>query len=372
MKFKSCDKLISFICVSIAILLSACGGGGSGTTATTTTVALTNVQALGQQLYFDENLSSPAGQSCASCHLPTAGFADPDNHFPVSEGVISGLFGSRNAPTASYAASIPSFQFDDNNNRYLGGQFLDGRASTLEEQAKGPFLNPLEMNNTKEGVIEAVRLSNYATDFEAAFGEGSLDDVDAAYELVAQAIAEFERSNVLSPFTSKFDAVQSNGDVFTLSEQRGFNLFRGKADCARCHSANGTQAVFTNFTYRNLGVSANTDNPFYALDAQFNPDGSDFVDLGLGGVLNDANENGKFRVPTLRNITTTGPYMHNGLFNSLQEVMEFYNTRDTNPQQEPAEVNANIDQRIGNLQLTQDEIDDVIAFLNTLTDGYIQ
>ena len=362
--------MVAFICISIAILLSACGGGGSDTTVTT--VALTNMQTLGQQLYFDESLSSPAGQSCASCHLPEAGFADPDDHFPVSEGVISGLFGNRNAPTASYAASIPSFQFDDNNNRYFGGQFLDGRASTLEEQAKGPFLNPLEMNNTKEGVIEAVRLSNYAADFEAEFGEGSLDDVDAAYEFIAQAIAEFERSNVLSPFTSKFDAVQSNGDVFTLAEQRGFDLFRGKADCARCHSANGIQPVFTNFTYRNLGIPANSDNPFYLLDAQFNPDGSDFVDLGLGGVLNEVNENGKFRVPTLRNIATTGPYMHNGLFNSLQEVMEFYNTRDTNPLQEPAEVNANLDQRIGNLQLTQDEIDDVIAFINTLTDGYIQ
>ena len=362
--------MIPFICVSIALLLSACGGGSSDPT--TTTVALTNVQLLGQQLYFDESLSSPAGQSCASCHLPEAGFADPDDHFPVSEGVISGLFGNRNTPTASYAASIPSFQFDDNNNRYFGGQFLDGRASTLEEQAKGPFLNPLEMNNSKIGVIEAVRLSNYAADFKAAFGEDSLDDVDAAYELVAQAIAEFERSNILSPFTSKFDAVQSNGDVFTLAEQRGFNLFRGKADCGRCHSANGTQPVYTNFTYRNLGIPANSDNPFYALDAQYNPDGSDFVDLGLGGVLNEVNENGKFRVPTLRNVATTGPYMHNGLFNSLQEVMVFYNTRDTNPQQEPAEVNANIDQRIGNLQLTQDEIDDVIAFLNTLTDGYIK
>ena len=377
MKHNSSNKMIFFIFFPIALLLSACGGGSETSAATTTastptTVIQSNAQTVGRQLYFDESLSSPVGQSCASCHLPTAGFADPDNHFPVSEGVISGLFGNRNTPTDSYAASIPSFQFDIDNNRYFGGQFLDGRASTLEEQAKGPFLNPLEMNNTKEGVIEAVRLSNYAEEFEAVFGQGSLDDVDAAYELVAQAIAEFERSNELSPFTSKFDAVQSNAGVFTLAEQRGFNLFRGKADCARCHSANGAQPVFTNFTYRNLGIPANSDNPFYALDSQFNPDGSDFVDLGLGGVLNDANENGKFRVPTLRNISTTGPYMHNGIFNSLQEVMEFYNTRDTNPLQAPAEVNINLDRRIGNLQLTQDEIDDVISFLNTLTDGFTQ
>ena len=354
-----------------AALLTGCGGGSSDSgEPATSTVALNNTEALGQQLYFDQNLSSPAGQSCASCHLPEAGFADPDRHFPVSEGVISGLFGNRNSPTTSYASTIPDFQFDGV--RFLGGQFLDGRASTLEDQAKGPFLNPLEMNNTKEGVVAAVRVSDYASDFEAVFGSGSLDNVDSAYELIAIAIAEFERSSVLSPYTSKFDAVRTRGDVFTVAEQRGFNLFRGKADCIRCHRVGGGQHVFTDFTYHNLGVPANNDNPFYALDSQFNPDGSNFVDLGLGGVLNDVNQNGKFRVPTLRNIANTGPYMHNGIFNTLQEVMVFYNTRDTNPLQDPAEVDANKDILIGDLGLTQSEIDDVIAFLNTLNDGYIQ
>ena len=359
---------LKFLPYSIfALFLAGCGGGGGDST---TTVTLNSTQSLGQQLYFDTNLSEPAGQSCASCHLPTAGFADPDSHFPVSEGIITGLFGNRNSPTTSYAANIPAFHFDGT--QYKGGQFWDGRASSLEDQAKGPFLNPLEMNNTKEGVVAAVRLSNYADDFKSVFGAGSLDNVDTAYEQIATAIAEFERSAILSPYTSKFDAVRTRGDVFTVSEQRGFNLFRGKADCIRCHTIGGGQHEFTDFTYRNLGVPANTDNPFYALDVQYNPDGSDFIDLGLGGVLNDVNQNGKFRVSTLRNIAKTGPYMHNGVFNTLQEVMDFYNTRDTNPLQEPAEVEANKDTQIGNLQLTQSEIDDVIAFMNTLTDGYTQ
>ena len=332
---------------------------------------IVTLSAVGENLYFDENLSSPAGQSCASCHLPEAGFADPDNHFPVSEGVVSGRFGSRNSPTTSYAASIPVFQFDANRNIFLGGQFLDGRANTLEEQAQGPFLNPLEMNNTKQGVVEAVRLSNYASDFEAVFGVGSLADIDVAYERIAQAIAEFERSEVLSPFSSKFDAVQANADLFTQAEQRGLNIFNGKADCARCHRINNNaRPLFTDFTYHNLGVQANINNPFYNLDSSLNPEGNTFVDLGLGAVINDVRENGKFRVPTLRNIALTAPYMHNGVFNDLQQVIEFYNTRDTNPEQFPAEVEENKDRRIGDLRLSPGEINDLIAFLNTLSDGY--
>jgi cytochrome c peroxidase len=129
----------------------------------------TSLAALGEKLYFDENLSNPPGQSCASCHLPSAGFADPDQHFPVSEGVVSSRFGARNAPTGSYAAYIPEFSFEQNNNggEFIGGQFLDGRASTLEDQAKAPFLNPLEMNMTDtNAVVDAVRDSEYAGEFE--------------------------------------------------------------------------------------------------------------------------------------------------------------------------------------------------------------
>lgn len=367
-------------CLLPILILSGCQPVEDNPADTVTTTATNaagintnfSIQALGEKLYFDENLSSPVGQSCASCHLPEAGFADPDSHFPVSEGVVSGRFGSRNTPTASYAASIPAFHFDAGLNRFLGGQFLDGRADTLEEQAQGPFLNPLEMNNTVQGVIEALRVADYAADFEAVFGSGSLDDVEVAYEKIAQAIAEFERTEQFSPFSAKLDAVQARTAVFTQAEQRGLNLFTGKADCGRCHRLTNSRSVLTDFSFHNLGVQANINNPFYNLDSSLNPDGNAFVDLGLGAVLNDVRENGKFRTPTLRNIAITAPYMHNGVFDTLQQVVGFYNSRDTNPNQPPAEVNANKDNRIGSLRLTQGEINDLIAFLNTFTDGYNQ
>ncbi|MFT5504568.1 MAG: cytochrome c peroxidase [Gammaproteobacteria bacterium] len=329
---------------------------------------------LGEKLYFDENLSNPAGQSCASCHLPEAGFADPDQHFPVSEGVISSQFGARNAPTASYAAHIPDFSFDQTNNggEFTGGQFWDGRASTLEDQAKGPFLNPLEMNMADaKAVVDAVRVSEYAEEFEQVFGASTLLDSESAFEFIAQAIAEFERTDLFSPFTSKFDAVQADDDVFTQSEANGQGLFNQKADCRRCHNTNGNGAeFFTDFEYKNVGVPANPNNPFLTLDASFNPDGTEFIDFGLGAVLNESNHNGKFRTPTLRNIATTAPYMHNGVFNTLEEVIQFYNRRDVD--QIEAEVDDNVDNggNIGNLELTQTEIADLADFLRTLTDNY--
>ncbi len=125
-------------------------------------VASTQKQHLGRLLYFDKNLSNPVGQACASCHLPKAGYADPDQDLPVSEGAVTGRFGGRNAPSSAYAAFSPVFAKDPTTGLYMGGQFWDGRAPTLEEQAKGPFLNPVEMNNTKEGVVQAVRNAHYA------------------------------------------------------------------------------------------------------------------------------------------------------------------------------------------------------------------
>jgi len=354
------------------LLLSGCGSssGDANATVANNTTALSN---LGQKLYFDTNLSNPVGQSCASCHLPTAGFADPDNAQPTSEGAVSGRFGSRNSPTASYAAQIPPFHFEADGSGggiFAGGQFLDGRASSLELQAQAPLLNPLEMNMAdEEAVIARVRLATYAGEFETVFGAGSLADTDTAYDQVSQAIAAFERSGFFSPFSSKFDAVQNGTAIFTLAEQNGRNLFNGKANCNRCHrTRNGAPQVFSNFEFRNIGVPKNPANPFLTLDPALNPDGLAFVDLGLGGVLADAAENGKFRTPTLRNVGVTAPYMHNGVFNTLAEVIDFYNRRDLDGV--VPEVNQNVDNggNIGNLNLTTTEVSDLIAFLETLTD----
>ncbi len=322
---------------------------------------------LGEKLYLDQSLSNPPGQSCASCHLSTSGFADADAHFPVSEGAVAGRFGNRNTPTASYAAFIP--EFTGIRNGFLGGQFLDGRADTLEQQALQPFINPLEMNMADgAAVVDQVRLADYASDFRSVFGEDAFSDSDTAFEQIAQAIAEFERTSEFSPFSSKFDAVQANTEVYSVSEQRGQNLFNGRARCQTCHNTDGTSQLFTDFQYKNIGIPANPNNPFLSLDLSLNPDGQNFVDLGLGAVINDADQNGKFRTPTLRNVSETGPYMHNGVFDTLEEVVNFYNRRDVDSI--VAEVPQNVEggRDLGSLNLSAQGVLDLTAFLQTLSD----
>lgn len=325
-------------------------------------------QQLGKLLYFDEGLSNPVGQSCASCHLPTAGFADPDQELPVSEGIVPGRFGGRNAPSAAYAAFSPDFGLDPSSGLYTGGQFWDGRAANLEEQAKGPFLNPVEMNNTMEGVVKQVRNSNYAWLFKLVYGFHSLDNVASAYDLVAKAIASFERTVLLNQFTSKYDYYLKGKVKLTATEKRGLELFNGKGNCAACHpseSADGiTPPMFTDFTYDNLGVPPNMAYPFYSMVP------SPYPDLGLGNTVGKPAENGKFKVMSLRNIAKTAPYSHNGYFKTLKEIVHFYNTRDIlywPTPDVPETVNHN---ELGNLGLTAREEDDIVAFLKTLSDGY--
>jgi len=198
---------------------------------------LTTQGELGKLLYFDENLSEPAGQSCASCHLPTAGWADPDTNLPVSEGVIPGRFGGRNSPVSAYAVFFPEFSFT--NNIAIGGQFWDGRATNLTEQAKGPFLTPVEMNNPdRETVLADIQASSYSNLFEQVCGP--VVDVDTSYHCMAEAIAAFESSEELNQFTSKFDAVQAGLASFTRSERRGQKLFN-----ARHYAVNATQVAGT-------------------------------------------------------------------------------------------------------------------------------
>lgn len=325
---------------------------------------------LGNQLYHDSNLSNPIGQSCASCHDLNTGFDDPNTANPTSVGADGISFGTRNTPTASYSAHIPAptQQGDGRAQALIGGLFLDGRAESLEEQAKGPFLNPVEMGNANASdVIDKVAQSTYAAEFELLFGNNILLEVDRAYDYIADAIAAFERTTIFSPFSSKFDQVQAGTAVFTNAENRGLDIFNGKGDCQRCHSVNGAindnnPEVFSDFTYQNIGVPSNPLLPAFIEDPTF-------IDLGLGAETGNNRNNGEFRVSTLRNINDTAPYMHNGVFTTLREVIDFYNTRDTTFTNEP-EVNQNIDQggRIGELNLTENEIDDLIAFLVTLSD----
>lgn len=365
------------------VLINACGSGGGSSSASTDPV---NTRSVGKKLFFDTSLSSNGNQSCASCHDPASGFADPDvtSTAPVSEGSVANAFGNRNAPTSAYAAFIPDFEritssTDDGTvSQFRGGQFLDGRSIDLIEQAKAPFLNPMEMNNSvKADVVSKVSQAAYASEFRHVFGENIFSDTDMAYDKIAIAIASFEASSEMNPFSSKFDAVMEGQTNFTLSEQRGFDLFKGtKAKCANCHTVNSPNAegsLFTDFNYFNIGTPVNTDNPAYVDDNSFRDGG-----LGDSPIITDAMQQaaqaGKFRTPTLRNIELTAPYMHNGVYQTLEEVIRHYDIQIANEFVIP-EINANIANELNagsfmGLDLQPQDYTDLENFMLTLTDGY--
>ncbi len=357
-------------------------------------IPLTPKEQLGRMIFFDTRLSEPAGQACATCHAPERAFSAPDDQAPTSKGVLPGRMGQRNTPSILYASYSPKFKYACKEKHYKGGQFWDGRVATLEEQAKGPFLNALEMANPNPlSVVKKVRAASYAPLFKSVFGEGALDQTDLAYTRIAEALAAFLRTPTFSPFSSKYDFYLAGMTQLSAQEQRGLRLFEDekKGNCAACHPSQpgprGEPPLFTDFTYDNLGVPRNPANPYYRLAKTHNPDGEKFVDRGLGGALKKRAQDGKFKVPTLRNIALTAPYMHNGYFRTLQGVMAFYNHRDKWPLCEqplvdeeeamqrkcwPApEVARNVNRdELGRLGLTQSEEEDIIAFMKTLTDGF--
>ena len=256
-------------------------------------------------------------------------------------------------------------------------------------------MNPLEMANPhSKNVVEKVRRAAYAPMFEQVFGADALNDDDQAYDRIVKALAEFQRTPQFAPFSSKYDAWLAGKAKLTKQEMRGLRLFEAedKGNCAACHPSkpgpNGESALFTDFSYDNLGVPRNPDNPFYKLPAKLNPAGELFVDRGLGGALKKQSEDGKFKVPTLRNVAITGPYMHNGYFKTLEGVTAFYNDRDARPQCGSNKVNeadalkqkcwpapeviSNVNKdELGDLKLTPREVEDIVAFMKTLTDGWM-
>jgi cytochrome c peroxidase len=226
----------------------------------------------------------------------------------------------------------------------------------------------------KQSVIDAVNPGPYADLFKKVWGANVFDDTDTAFNDLAASIAEYEKTSEVNSFSSKYDDVLSGAATLTDQEKRGLDLFNGKAMCSKCHASTADPAsakvLFTDFGYDNAGVPKNPMNKFYTLAAKYNPAGKDFVDLGLGGQLKKASENGKFKAPSLRNIALTAPYMHNGYFTTLTDVVKFYNTRDVASAGWPApEVVENVNKKdMGDLKLTDTEIEDIVAFLNTLTD----
>jgi len=369
------------------------------------------VEKLGKLLYFDNYLSLNQNQACATCHHPSARFADPLNNrfpfdYPVSFGSDNTLNGGRNAPTASYAAYIPLFDWNAVDGLFFGGQFWDGRAPTLKDQAKGPFLNPVEMAMADEAAVIAALVDRgnpknrlyqrlfqqvYGINLQAIDTTWNSPEVLAAYDKLAEAIATFEQTQLFSPFSSKYDYYLAGQTTLTAQELNGLAIFEDpiRGNCAACHTsqpvinADGTivPPMFTDFTYDNLGIPKSS-NPLiaafpvdYGLGARtnlnlFNPD------LALG-VLPNGNsgypsEAGKFRVSTLRNLDKTAPYGHNGFFPTLADIVHFYNTRDVVAENwATPEVDLNVNRvELGNLGLTPQDETDLIAFLLTLKDGF--
>ncbi len=327
-------------------------------------------------MFSDPNLSHPTGQACADCHDQKTAFRDPESDRTTSMGVVVGRFGSRNAPTAMYARFIPPLHYD--RGQWYGGLFHDGRAESLEDQAAGPLLNPLEMNNPdKATVVQAVRDSSYAEDFRLAFGASSLDDTEEAFRHVSEALAAYERTSALSPFSSKYDRYLAHQATLTPQEQRGLAIFEDPArgNCASCHPSrpgpDGSPPLFTDFSYSNLGIPKYQNSKFLTNDPAFNPDGDGYVDHGLMATVGDPEQDGKFRVPTLRNVMRTAPYGHNGYFENAPYMLEFLATRDgwssTGAWHGP-EIAANVDPRVGHLKLDAQDLEDLRVFLTTLND----
>lgn len=389
---------------------------------------------LGKSIFFDENLSINQNQACAACHAPEVGFTGPIKAFnaagSVYEGSIAGRFGNRKPPSAAYATLSPVFHMDKKG-LFVGGNFWDGRATgevlgnPAADQALGPFLNPAEQALPDSAcvvyrVCNPVVLTDYPVSFEDVWGAGacgitwpadieamcategttvSLSSEDRAhsdevYGFIGLSIAAYEGSEEVNAFTSQYDQTFSGTTKLTKEQQRGYALFRGKGMCHRCHSSNGQDALFTDFTFDNLGVPKNPENPVYANDP-------DFVDAGLGGFLKSSGYNpeiymaewGKQKVPTLRNVDLrpdpnfVKAYTHNGYFKTLYGLVHFYNTRDVLaecpgdyteaealtancwPASEVVE-NVNHDE-LGDLGLTPDEEAAIVAFLSALSDGFV-
>jgi cytochrome c peroxidase len=359
---------------------------------------------IGRALFFDKSLSASGKMACASCHDPAWAFGPP-NDSPVQLGGSDGRrLGVRAVPSLMYTQNIPPFTehyFDDEGDDSVdqgpaGGRTWDGRAQSAHDQARLPLFSPFEMANANiEAVVAKVRRAAYAAQFRDTFGARVFDDEALAFKAVLLALETFQQSPTeFSPYSSKYDAWLRHKTSMSGSELRGLAAFNdpAKGNCARCHPSGMRQGAFPQFTDfgyaavgapRNLALPANADRRYY--------------DLGLCGPLRtdlaDRKEYcGLFRTPSLRNVATRRVFFHNGVFHRLADVVRFYAERDTQPQKWyplgkngvtlkfddlPQQYRGNVDtlppfdRRPGDQPaLSEASIEDIVVFLNTLTDGY--
>jgi cytochrome c peroxidase len=372
-----------------------------------------DIVALGQRIYEDADLSVGRNQSCQTCHEPSEGFAaalpGTVTRGSVVQGSVTGRFGDRKPPTAAYATLTPIFSGGNNPS---GGVFWDGRGTGMllgnpaADQALGPFVNPMEQALPDTACV-VYRVKSYGAMYTGVWGNAigaiafppdtetictnaalslgnHIPGLDRAavrreYHNVARSIQAFEAT--FNRFSSRFD----RGEM-TPQEQQGQKLFSSKAKCQQCHSNKGSQPLFTDFAFHNLGVPKNPDNPVYHY-------GTAAFDPGLGGFTGRAAHVGKFRTPTTRNVAQgqNRTYMHNGALVSLRQVVDFYNTRDVLRRCTGAELNdpsrwgstalggigcwpppehgANLDTKnMGKLGLTVQEVDAIVAYMEAMTD----
>lgn len=415
---------------------------------------------LGKLLLFDKELSVNRNEACAFCHTPETGFSGPVsalNSTTVSyPGSVRTRFSNRKPQTHSYATFSPVLHYNAGQGDFVGGSFWDMRATGLRlnnpvaEQAQGPPLNPVEMGLSDSAcMVYLASRRPYRSLAENVWGVQAFaihwpeniekvcrtpgppppgDPVpvhlsalergssNRTFDQIAEAIATYESSSEVNPFSSKYDAVQAGKAQFTPDEKAGYTLFRSSAThCNECHrdGGPGEEPLFTDFTASNLGVPSNPALAFYdenkpdELGYTANPDGKNYVDLGVGGFLlkapqlsgefNPSSEwakladafTGKIKTPTLRNVDKrpspdfVKAYMHNGYLKSLKEVVHFYNTRDSLPRCKPGDPGEKVScwpapeyprtvnkKQLGNLGLTSRQEDQIVAFLKTLSDGY--
>lgn len=376
--------------LALLAAVAGCSGGGSGEDSSGPSEeerpALHTQALLGERLFSDTNLSRNRTQACATCHDPEHAFVDARSNRvggAVSLGDDGVSLGDRNAPTAAYARFSPTFAIKADGEA-LGGQFFDGRAATLAEQAAGPPLNPVEMGMPdKASVVARLRENtDYVEAFTFLYGDDIFADVDAAYGAMAESIARFEEEDDrFAPFDSKYDRALRGDYEMTSQERLGQTLFFSKqfTNCNLCHQlqpfAMRPDEIFTNYLYENIGVPVNTS----VRAANGSPEG--FVDHGLlnNPAISDQAQDGRYKVPTLRNVAVTGPYMHNGVFADLRTVVLFYDKfnnpeRTLNPETgepwgepEVAETVEFEDLEHGPA-LTDERVNALVAFLKLLTD----
>ena len=386
--------------VVIAYMTLACGLMAAHTTQSAEQPGKNSLADLGRRVFFDPSLSASGQMACATCHDPRYAYGPPPGKGITSGGPHLDRGGTRAVPSLRYLHRVPPFseitRFADGDVGPAGGFTWDGRAGTLRDQARIPLLAANEMANSSAAeVVAKLEKAYYAADFREAFGTDVFQHPERAFEAVLSALDAFQQvPKEFYPFNSKYDAFLRGELELSEQEERGVALFKDpvKGNCASCHvvlSRAGQPPVFTDYDFLNVGVPR---NPRIAANSD-----PGYFDLGLCGparrdLASSRQFCGFFRAPTMRNVARRDCFFHNGVFNSLRDVLRFYVERDLHPEKYysrnpdgsvhkfddlPPGYADNVDRdapldRVagGSPALTESEMDDLIAFLETLNDGY--